>query len=151
MAISGGPEFVQWIYTSDYIFRNAPAIEGAIDSLNNLHEQGHEVFFATSRPLKIASRPTKDWFILHDLDWACERVYFADEIKNGGSHKAKIASTLGLEIFVDDSAETMANFEAKLALKLVPVRDWNRDMNIGEGAEFVATWQDIENRINSLT
>jgi phosphoglycolate phosphatase-like HAD superfamily hydrolase len=151
MAIPGGPEFVQWIYTSDYVFRNAPAIDGAIETLNNLNAQGHEVYFATSRPLKIASRPTKDWFSTHDLGWACDRIYFADQIKNGGSHKAKVASTLGLEIFVDDSAETIANFEVNLALKLVPVRDWNRDQDIGMGAEFVSSWQEIENKINNLT
>lgn len=149
-AISGGPEFVHWIYTSPYIFRNAPAIDGAIETLNRLQAQGHEIYFATSRPKVIASSPTKDWFRAHDLTWACERVFFADQIKNGGSHKAKIASTYGLEVFVDDSAETIANFGAELALKLVPIRDWNRDMNIGLGAEFVVTWQDIENRINNL-
>lgn len=151
VAIPGGQEFVRKIFASKYMFRNSPAIEGAVEALNRLFLQGHEIYFATARPMAIAEEPTREWFRTHDLAWACERVYFADQIRNGGSHKEKIVTSLGLEVFIDDSAETMSGFKVDLALKLVPIRDWNRDKNIGLGSQFVANWEEIENKINSLT
>jgi phosphoglycolate phosphatase-like HAD superfamily hydrolase len=150
MAVPGGQEFVRKMFTSSYVFRYSPAIKGAVEALNRLRLQGHEIYFATARPMAIAEEPTKEWFRTHGLAWASDRVYFADQIRNGGSHKNQIATSLNLEVFIDDSAETMSGFEAELALKLVPIRDWNRDKDIGVGSQFVANWEEIESKINSL-
>jgi hypothetical protein len=56
-----------------------------------------------------------------------------------------------LEVFIDDSIETMEAFKAKLALKLVPVCSWNRNKRIGKDTEFVSSWPEIEKKINRLT
>lgn len=151
VAIPGGQEFVRKIFASTYVFRYSPAIKGSVEALNRLRLQGHEIYFATARPMVVAEEPTKEWFRTHGLSWACDRVYFADQVRNGGSYKDKIATPLSLEVFIDDSAETMSGFKADLALKLVPTRDWNRGKNIGVGSQFVADWEEIESKINSLT
>jgi len=150
-ALAGGPEFVRRICTSSYIYRHAPPVDLAVPTLNRLHEQGHDIYFVTSRPKETSTEATMAWFYDHQMEWAAGRVYFADEVIKGASFKDSVVSSLCLEVFIDDSIETMEAFKAKLALKLVPVCSWNRNKRIGKDTEFVSSWPEIEKKINRLT
>lgn len=96
-------------------FTDCPAFADAIDTLNELVAEGHEIFYITSRPKRYC-RQTLEWvkaqgFPVKDEHFFCG---MADH------EKIQIIQSLALDYYVDDKPtvlETLAELGTKVIVK----------------------------------
>ena len=96
-------------------FTDCPAFADAIDTINGLAAEGHEIFYITSRP-KHYCQQTRDWvkaqgFPVKDENFFCG---MADH------EKIQIIQSLELDYYVDDKPavlETLAELGTKVIVK----------------------------------
>lgn len=96
-------------------FTDCPAFADAIDTLNGLVAEGHEIFYITSRPKQYCGQ-TREWvkaqgFPVKDGNFFCG---MADH------EKIKIIQSLELDYYVDDKPavlETLAELGTKVIVK----------------------------------
>ena len=109
------------IKSTDFWGRLTP-LEGALDSLqrlNILRATGHDIYFITSRPGKMAKFYTEEWLRLSGMQNPTVLI---------ASNKGPVAQGLELDVFVDDKPENLndvAEARAEVRAYLVD-RPYNR-------------------------
>lgn len=106
-------------------FTDCPAYTDAVDTLNDLVANGHEVFYITSRP-KEHCRQTREWmkaqgFPIKDKNFFCG---MADH------EKIQTIQSLALDYYVDDKPavlETLAGLGTKVIVKN---QSYNQQINL---------------------
>ena len=106
-------------------FTDCPAFADAVDTLNALVAEGHEIFYITSRP-KHHCRQTRDWvkaqgFPVKDENFFCG---MADH------EKIQTIQALELDYYVDDKPavlETLAELGTKVIVKN---QSYNRQIDL---------------------
>ncbi|SET03035.1 hypothetical protein SAMN05216389_104232 [Oceanobacillus limi] len=119
-------------------FTDCPAFPGAIETLNNLEKQGHEIFYITARPKEHGER-TKQWmrdqgFPIHE-----DRFYYGMK----DDEKIHIIKDLDLDYYVDDKPgvlETLLDTSVKLFIK---DQSYNRKIEIPR----ITNWLDFQRLI----
>ncbi|MGM9950525.1 MAG: hypothetical protein ACI33P_10360 [Lysinibacillus sp.] len=106
-------------------FTDCPAFADAVDTINGLAAEGHEIFYITSRP-KHHCRQTRDWVKAQGFPVKDENFYcgMADH------EKIQIIQTLALDYYVDDKPavlETLAELGTKVIVKN---QSYNRQINL---------------------
>jgi len=80
-------------------YRNLDLLPGALEGLNRLDEEGHKIYYITSRPL-YALQDTIDCLEEHGFPQR-ENLHFAK-----GS-KSPLIKKFGVDVFIDDSPKTV--------------------------------------------
>lgn len=96
-------------------FTDCPAFDGAIEFLNRLHEEGHEIFYITSRPKGYCPR-TKDW--VKNLGFPVKDEHFFCGMQD--DEKINIIKDLQLDYYFDDKPavlETLNDIPTKVFVK----------------------------------
>lgn len=106
-------------------FTNCPAYTGAKEKLLALVEEGHEVYYITSRPKEHCAR-TREWMLQQGFPVA-EGHFFC-----GMQDDEKIATikALQLDVYVDDKPavlETLAGIDTKV---IVANQSYNQHVNL---------------------
>lgn len=108
-----------WNDTLEEIYyTDCPSFPGAKETLNQLHQDGHSIFYITARPKEHGER-TKEWMINQGFP------IIDDHFFHGMKDEDKIHTIkkLHLDFYVDDKPtilQTLANEEPKLLLKDQP-------------------------------
>lgn len=116
-------------------FTNCPAFEGAIEFINELHKEGHDIFYITSRPKKYCPR-TKQWvkeqgFPVVDANFYCGMQ---------DDEKIHIIKELNLDYYFDDKPavlNTLTDIPTKIYVK---DQSYNQHVNI----QRVKSWIDFK-------
>ena len=123
-------------------FENAMPMEGSVEVLSKLKEDGNDLYVVTSRDKAIKSK-TENW-IGKNFQNLFSGIYFAKSIYTNPSmqNKASICREIGAETFVEDNPEHLSDFNngARILLYDAP---WNRKHK-QENAMRVYSWTDIE-------
>ena len=78
----------------------------AIETINDLHNQGYKIYFISSRPCtKSVINATANWVKMNNV--SCDKLIL------GCSNKAKYASENGVSLFIDDFKRTCKAVEEK--------------------------------------
>lgn len=115
-----------WVNSMEEIyFSDCPAYEGALELLQELHEEGHEIFYITSRPKKYCQQ-TRTWMKKHGFPVVDEHFYCGMQ----DFEKINIITSLQLDYYFDDKPavlETMNNISTKIFVKDQP---YNQKVNL---------------------
>ncbi|WP_085993589.1 5' nucleotidase, NT5C type [Oceanobacillus senegalensis] len=116
------------IYYSD-----CPPFNGAVETLNKLDKEGHEIFYITARPKEHGKR-SMDWLKKQGFPVQEERFYYGMQ----DDEKVHIIQDLDLDYYIDDKPailETLKNGRTTLLIKDQPynkdkcditrIMDWN--------------------------
>ncbi len=114
-------------------FTDCPAFEGAVELVNQLEREGHEIFYITSRP-KQYCKQTREWvkemgFPVHDDRFFCGMQ---------DQEKIDIIKKLSLDFYFDDKPavlDTLKDVPTKVFVKdqsynqhvsIPRVKEWNK-------------------------
>lgn len=151
LARPNGEKFIKLLFAHPYIYENAKPLPGAIETLNLWRSQGHEMWFPTARPQHLLKKTTLNSFSLHGLGWATDRIIFADSFaSNRSDFKKRVVQEFGLQVLIDDHAETLKNvcsvsLESKIGLRW----PWNKDEDVGD-ALLVDNWEQIAEIVSKI-
>ncbi|MFJ7667365.1 HAD family acid phosphatase [Lysinibacillus sp. NPDC097195] len=105
-----------WNSSLDEIyFTDCPIFEAALETLQTLHEQGHKIYYITSRP-KDHCRQTQQW--MKAQGFPIEEGHFFCGMQD--AEKVAIIKELALDVYVDDKPavlETLQGISTKVILK----------------------------------
>ncbi|MDA8353419.1 MAG: hypothetical protein M0Z65_09615 [Firmicutes bacterium] len=87
-----------WRKLEAKIYSLGVPLENAASVLQDLRQQGHEIYFITARPeLPKVSQVTEEWLIQHGFPYDGDNLYM------GAQDKAKVAKQLGVNLFFEDA------------------------------------------------
>ncbi|KOS69245.1 nucleotidase [Lysinibacillus contaminans] len=99
----------------DIYFTDCPIFEGALETLQALQQEGHDIYYITSRPKQYCEK-TREWMIAQGFP-VTEGHFFC-----GMQDHEKVATikSLALDVYVDDKPavlETLQDVETEVILK----------------------------------
>jgi len=149
--IPNGRHFVEKIFEETYIYEKARPIASAIETIQKWKNKGHQLWFITARP-KTLREITSDWFNQHGLSWAIEQIIYMDDFSiDRALYKNEVAKRLGLEVLIDDHAETLKTADAiTLRIKIGLKYPWNQNEDIGQNSILVASWEEIDRIVSGI-
>ncbi|WP_047986545.1 5' nucleotidase, NT5C type [Ornithinibacillus californiensis] len=99
----------------DIYFTDCPPFQDAVETLNKLVEQGHDIFYITARPQQHGER-TKEWMKEQGFPVVDEHFFYGMQ----DHEKIHIIKDLNLDYYVDDKPailDTLSQEPIKLYLK----------------------------------
>lgn len=99
----------------DIYFTDCPSFEGALETLQALAQQGHEIYYITSRP-KQYCKQTREW--MRAQGFPVTEGHFFCGMQD--TEKVAIIKELALDVYVDDKPavlETLQDVKTKVILK----------------------------------
>lgn len=119
-------------------FTNCPAFPDALNVLNELEAEGHEIFYITSRPKHFCGK-TREWvkeqgFPVKDENFFCG---MADH------EKIDTIRSLNLDFYIDDKPKVLATLLGIETKLLIKDQSYNRD----EKYTRLKNWSDFKNII----
>lgn len=120
----------------DIYFTDCPAFEGALALLTELHQNGHEVFYITSRPKKYCSQ-TREWMKAKGFPVVDHRFFCGMQ----DDEKVAIIKDLKLDFYFDDKPavlETLGDIETKV---YVMDQSYNQHVNLPR----ITNWNEFGN------
>lgn len=90
----------------DIYFTNCPVFEGALETLQTLQQQGHDIYYITSRPKQYCQQ-TREWMVAQGFPIA-EGHFFCGMQDH---EKVAIIKELALDVYVDDKPAVLATLQ----------------------------------------
>lgn len=128
-----------WNKSVDYIYyTDCPAYPGAVEVLQQLHAEGHEIYYITARSAK-HGKDTKAWLKKQGFPLEDERFYcgMKDE------EKVKIIEELELDYYFDDKPEVLETLAHDGLNVFVRDQSYNRHMDLPRFSD----WQELHGLI----
>lgn len=122
-------------------FTSCPPFPHAVEVLNELAEQGHEVYYITARPKEHCGR-TMEWLERSGFPVRGDRFYCGME----DEEKVRIIERLGLDFYFDDKPAVL-NTLSDLQLKVFAKdNSYNRHLDIPR----VTSWHELRDIVQEL-
>ncbi len=87
-----------WRKLEPKIYQLGVPLENAAEALNQLAQEGHEIFFVTARPaMKHIAEITKNWLTRYRFPFHGENLFM------GSQDKAAVSMKLSIELFFEDA------------------------------------------------
>ena len=142
--LSDAEGFAMWNRSlEDIYFTNCPIFEGALETLVALQQEGHEIYYITSRPEQYCEQ-TRGWMIAQGFPVA-EGHFFC-----GMQDDEKVATiqALALDVYVDDKPavlETLQGIDTKVILKN---QSYNQHVTLPRLNHWQEFWSLVNNKVN---
>lgn len=120
-------------------FTNCPPFPNAVEVLNSLAKEGHEIYYITARDEQYGEK-TKEWLIKNGFPVDEEKFYcgMKDE------EKIKIIQDLQLDYYFDDKPAVLETL-LELPLKVYTIdNSYNKHVNIPR----MSSWSELEELLN---
>lgn len=136
----------QWLWTEgvkEGLFRHGHIVKGAVEGLQTLAADGHDLIVITHRP-KQAVRDTLQWLSYLDMPFAGVHIMTQQERKSLAEPQC--------DVYVDDKPENVEDMEANTNAKLVALFDqpWNQHFNPYGVIKRVVGWKDVVKRVREV-
>ena len=129
-----------WISTSEEIyFTNCPAYPDAVETLQELDKQGHEIYYITARPQKHGER-TKQWMIEKGFPVRDDRFFYGMK----DNEKVHIIQQLHLDFYFDDKPAVINTLNSDSLKVIVKDQAYNRHLEIPR----IMNWAELKDLIN---
>ena len=128
--------FMKTFRGGNYFLELEP-IEGAVEYINKLYDDGHEIYFITRRQNKLKMRSmTKKWLKKNGFKY--NKIFF--EIKE----KGKFGESLGLDYFIDNDEKNVYDaLEYNIKAYLMSTK-YNKDVT---DLKRVRTWKEFYSKV----
>lgn len=109
----------------DIYFSDCPAYEGALEVLQQLVRDGHDVYYITSRPKAHCAR-TRDWLIARGFPVAEGHFFCGMQ----DAEKITTIQTLQLDVYVDDKPAVLETLTGLQTQVIVANQSYNQHVNL---------------------
>ena len=141
------PEHWKWLWTEGVrlgLFRHGHIIKGAIEGVNALATDGHDVVIITHRP-KAAVTDTLQWLAFANFPLAGVHILTDQQPK----------STVPCDVYIDDKPENVIDMATVSGVKLVALYDapWNQKFVLspeGWPIKRVRSWKEFIRLVRAL-
>lgn len=124
-----------WISTmEDIYFTDCPPFPDAVETLQDLDKQGHEIFYITARPKRHGER-TKKWMIDNGFPVRDDRFFYGMQ----DDEKVHIIRELHLDYYFDDKPVVLNTLKDDSLKKIVKDQSYNRHLDIPR----IMNWADL--------
>ena len=120
-------------------FSSCPAYPFAIETLQNLHAQGHEIYYITARDEQFGER-TKQWMVEKGFPVDDNRFYYGMK----DEEKVEIINRLKLDYYVDDKPSVLDTLHSSNVKAIVKDQPYNQHLTVPR----ITCWSDFEIIIN---
>jgi uncharacterized protein len=120
-------------------YTSCPPYPNAVESLQELDKQGHEIYYITARP-KVHGQRTKEWIKAQGFPVKDEKFFYGMQ----DHEKIQIIKNLKLDYYFDDKPEvlnTLLNESLKIVVK---DQSYNRHLNLPR----ILHWTDLKEIIH---
>lgn len=139
------PEEMEFFWRENLadLLKNVKPKESAIEIINRLKQEGHNIIIITARWNKDycdSEEISKEWLKKYNISY--------DKIYTGADSKKEIAINEKLDLFIDDSIKNcreISNSNIKCFLFASKVNIYNKEC---ENFEIVKSWDEIYKKIN---
>jgi 5'(3')-deoxyribonucleotidase len=123
-------------------YRKLPAVPGALKGIRQLIDDGHEIYFITSRSSK-AIDETYKW--LHANGLPIDKIFFNKD-------KGWLCKTLNIDIHIDDGIHNLENIgkESPYTALVVYDRPWNQYITPNHIHDRVKNWEQFLKLIKEM-
>jgi uncharacterized protein len=118
----------------DIYYTSCPAFTGAVELVNDLVAQGHEVYYITSRPKEHGERTMK-WMVENGFPVEKERFFYGMK----DSEKVDIIRDLKLDYYFDDKPDVLETLSSESLKVYVKDQSYNHHMTMPR----VKEWDDF--------
>ncbi|MEC5425496.1 HAD family acid phosphatase [Virgibacillus sp. C22-A2] len=115
-------------------FTTCPPFTGAVETLQELYNQGHEIYYITARPKEHGER-TKDWMKQQGFPIQDERFFYGMK----DDEKINIIQQLKLDYYVDDKPAVLNTLTGEPVKLIVKDQSYNQDLDM----DRIVTWTDF--------
>ncbi|MCL1698830.1 HAD family acid phosphatase [Lysinibacillus sp. Bpr_S20] len=125
---------------AEIYFTNCPAFEGALEVLHTLAQQGHDIYYITSRPKQYCEQ-TQAWMKAQGFPITAGHFFCGMQ----DTEKVAIIKELALDVYVDDKPavlETLQDVNTKVILK-------NQSYNKHVELPRLTHWDDFVRLVNN--
>ncbi|MEH7120297.1 HAD family acid phosphatase [Neobacillus vireti] len=125
-------------------YTDCPAYPGAVELLQELDRQGHEIFYITARNKEHGER-TKKWLLEHGFPVHDERFYWGMK----DHEKVNIIKQLHLDFYFDDKPEILKTLSEETVKVYLKDQSYNREASmprIVNWPEYQAFIKELENQ-----
>lgn len=125
---------------ADIYFTDCPIFEGALDTLLALQQEGHEIYYITSRPKQYCEK-TREWMVAQGFPVA-EGHFFC-----GMQDHEKVATieALALDVYVDDKPAVLETLQAVETTVILKNQSYNQHVTLPR----LYHWQDFRSLVNN--
>ncbi len=107
----------------DIYYTDCPAFPDAVETLNRLVMEGHEIYYITSRPKEHGER-TKEWMKRQGFPIMDDRFYYGMQ----DDEKVGIIQSLQLDYYFDDKPAVLNTLSSDSLKVIVKDQSYNRDV-----------------------
>lgn len=120
-------------------FTDCPAFPGSIEALNELDQNGDEIYYITARPKEHGIR-TREWMKEKGFPVRDDRFFYGMK----DHEKINIIKELKLDYYVDDKPSVLNTLRETPVTLIVKDQSYNQDLDI----ERLENWHDFKRIIN---
>jgi uncharacterized HAD superfamily protein len=120
-------------------YTSCPPFPYAVETLQELEKQGHEVYYVTARPKEHGER-TKQWLIENGFPVHEDRFYYGMK----DEEKIHIIQELGLDYFFDDKPAVLETLVDKPIKVYAKSSSYNQHLNIPRITHWPELWDIIK-------
>lgn len=113
-------------------FTDCPTFDGAIELLNQLEREGHEIYYITSRPKQYCEK-TRQW--VKDKGFPVQDNRFFCGMKD--QEKIDIIKQLNLDFYFDDKPAVLNTLNDVSTKVYVKDQSYNQDVSISRVKEWI--------------
>lgn len=125
-----------WNSTLEEIyFTSCPPYPGAVETLQQLHDEGHEIYYITARPGEHGER-TMEWMIQQGFPVEKEKFYCGMK----DTEKAAIIKDLQLDFYFDDKPGVLETLSGDNLRIFVKDQSYNRHYK----ADRLSAWTELK-------
>ncbi|MEI3597989.1 MULTISPECIES: 5' nucleotidase, NT5C type [unclassified Oceanobacillus] len=132
-----------WTHSLEEIYyTDCPAFPGARETLLDLAEEGHEIYYITARPKEHGIR-TREWMKEKGFPITDDRFFYGMQ----DEEKVKIIEELELDYYVDDKPAVLKTLLHTPIQLIVKDQSYNKDLEM----ERLIDWDDFKSMIKMGT
>lgn len=106
-------------------YTSCPPFPNAVETLQQLDKQGHEIYYITARP-KAHGERTKEWFKQQGFPVHDDRFYYGMQ----DDEKVQIIKKIKLDYYFDDKPEVLNTLINETSKVFVKDQSYNRHLDI---------------------
>lgn len=118
-------------------FTNCPPYPGAVEILQTIEKEGHEIFYITARPAEHGER-TKKWLIEQGFPVMDENFYCGMK----DQEKVNIIQNLQLDYYFDDKPDVLNTFANSKTKIFVKTQSYNKHLKIPRFSDW-SEWEQL--------
>lgn len=132
-----------WRSLEEEIYQLGVPLNHAVEVLNDLADQGHQIYFITARPgLKNIESVTRKWLKEHGFP------YNGKNLIMNSQDKGKVAKELGVELFFEDAPDHLEKLVKSQVPTVIVDAVYNRDFPVP--LKRITNWRQVYSLVEEM-